>query len=688
MSLRRVSLVVALVLAVFSQGFAGIEKPRPTTPLSAAASAVATETYIPIVPPVEISQFLSETQTVTNFLANLPIDNVLAHEVLEKILDAIVVQLGDIVSTLLKAFGFDLNVDLGQFSFKFILNLLHFYSYNEDAAVKLLESWSAGSMTPEQEEALRRLYLSQMAVQIGFQSAMQMADDASEGLYDLIDLILGATRMVDQIGSNLGAGELIARIKNMINQRIVFGFQNAVELATSPISEPTRSRIRAVASAIATTYVKWKDLQIPTGFGGIAAELVTKVGVGVMGKATSLMAPKIGIVSITQPAASLGVSKAAAGEVTGTWDQARLKLLDDNDENTETGFTESVVKNTLRKTKLSRLERQIANVAGAVSQITQLINIMDPSGITKVVSICAAVLAGGLQVHSVFNSVWYMYKVPGQLKVAINTAFHPDQTPPGGKEFLGPEPVYSLADGQVREHHASKIREAYTRLVGGIEEVADVAHNPEPELLMQSLERLDTASFDLVHRMSRLGVFQRKIATENGAVLDPVYLEILKHQMAMASVLGTALPLVMGQRDAKTIRALRDQLSELESSTRQAVTGCQSILEFGMMEATPSLELEFPGSVRSADMMTVKCTLVNNGSATATNVELRLALPDGFRCTSNVGINVGTLTPGKEKTVTWQLVRQANNVKKRSALAVFASSTEGNWASRIAHISR
>ena len=686
MSLRRVSLLLTLCLAVCSSAFAEVA-PSHAAALSVAASRAATESYIPIVPPADIAGFLSETQTVTNFLSNLPIDGILAHDVLEKILDAIVVHLGDVVSQMLKAFGFDLHIDLGQFSFKWLLNLLHFYSYNEDAAVKLLEKWTAGTMTHEQEEALKRLYLSQMATQVAFQSAMQMSEDAAEGMYDLIDLVLGATRMVDQIGANLGAGELIARIKNMIAQRIVFGFQNAVELATSPISEPTRSRIRAVATAIATTYVKWKDLQIPEGFGGIAAELVTKVGVGVMGKSVTLMAPKVGIVSITQPSTSLGIAKAAAGEVTGTWDQARLKLLDDNDDTQESGFTESVVKNTLRKSKLSKLERQVANVAGAVSQITQLINIMDPSGITRVISICTAVLAGGLQVHSVFNSVWYMYHVPAQLKAAINTAFHPDQTPPSVAPTTG-EPVFFLADRPVRDAFATRLHEAHTRLVGAIEEVAEIAHSAEPELLVQSLERLDVASTDLAHGMARLGVFQRKISTENGAVKDPVYLEILTHQMKVAAVFGAALPLVMGQRDGKAVRALRDQLTELESSTRQAVTGCQTILEVGMMEASPSLVLEFPGSIRAGDMMTVKATLVNNGSVSATNVEVRLGLCDGFHSTSNDTLSVGTLAPGKSQTFTWQVVRQAQNVKKRSALAVFASSSEGIWASRLAHISK
>ena len=158
--------------------------------------------------------------------------------------------------------------------------------------------------------------------------------------------------------------------------------------------------------------------------------------------------------------------------------------------------------------------------------------------------------------------------------------------------------------------------------------------------------------------------------------------------MQVAGVLAAALPLAMGQRSSKAIRELRQTLSDLESSTRVAVTGCQNILEFGMMEASPSLELEFPGSIRSSDMMQVKAVLVNNGAAPATNVELRLGLCDGFRTTSNAAVSVGTLAPGQSKTFTWQLVRQLQSVKKRSAIAVFATSTEGLWSSRLSHISK
>src|SRR5258708_39744180 len=100
--------------------------------------------------------------------------------------------------------------------------------------------------------------------------------------------------------------------------------------------------------------------------------------------------------------------------------------------------------------------------------------------------------------------------------------------------------------------------------------------------------------------------------------------------MQVATVEAAALPLAMGRRDGRAVREFRSQLSDLESTTRQAVTGMQSIIEVGMMEASPSLELEFPGSVRMKDMMTIKATLVNNGSAAATNVEVRLAVCDGF----------------------------------------------------------
>ena len=191
-------------------------------------------------------------------------------------------------------------------------------------------------------------------------------------------------------------------------------------------------------------------------------------------------------------------------------------------------------------------------------------------------SIASAVLAGGLQVHSIFNSVWYLYTVPGQLKVAINTAFHPDQTP--GRD-ANIDPIFALASRELRKAHADRIHEAHVKFVGAVEELAEASGGNDPELIVSALEQLDSASHDLATRMSRLGIFQRKISTDNGAVVDPIYGAILKHNLQVAAVLASAVPLSLGHRDGAAVRAMRSQLAELESSTRQAVNDMQVIID-------------------------------------------------------------------------------------------------------------
>ncbi|MBI4862652.1 MAG: hypothetical protein HY815_20690 [Candidatus Riflebacteria bacterium] len=677
---RSAILVLALLLLTVSvqaapPGSATVPSPREDH-----------EAYIPIVPPDTIPGFLAETQTITAFLTNLPVDSQLAHDVLEKVLDALAVNLGDVITQILKAFGINWQVDLGQFSFRWILNLLHFYSYNQDQATKILETWAQG-MTPAQEESLKRFYLAQIATQVGFQASLMMANDAAEGLYDLIDLILAATRMVDKIGSGLehipGAGQLIARIKVMIIQRIVFGFQAAVDLATSPMSEPNRSRVRAVANALATTYIKWKDIQLQDGFGGISVETVTKVGFAVMGKTLVLMGPKVGIVHITTPAVNLAAMKAAEGQLSGTFDQARLAVLDDGVDATELGYTERVVKTSLAKSKLSRYERQIANVAGAISQIAQLYGFLDPSSFVKGVAIVAGILAGGLQIHSIFNSVHYLYKIPNELKGAIDTAFHPDQA--GSNQET--DRLYKLLAPEAKAAVASQLREAHTRFVGSVEEAAQASIQPDVELLVGTLERLDKTSQELTEKMSRLGSFQRRVITDAGSVDDPVYSTVLDHHLKLAAVQAAAVGVVIG-KDRRAARGLRTCLEALEQSTRQAVEGLQGILDLGMVEAgTPSFELSCPGALRGRDMMTVKATLRNCGTAPAQGIVIKLLLPPGYKCNSSAEINLGTLLVGKERSLSWTVVGQAASLK-RACFTIVAQCADDIWASRFIQITK
>ncbi len=625
--------------------------------------------YTPILPPASAAEFLTQAAEATKYLGDLPIDQVMARDLLEKLLGAFLVEFNDEIATLLKAFGINLPPNWATIPLKYLLDLIKFKSYNQDLANQLLTQWQ-GSMTPEQEETLKRLWLSQTVVKTGFDSSLSMADDATEGIYDLIDLIYGACNVLKKIGDKFEnlpiVGAVIKKIRLMISQRVIFALNNAVDLVTAKMKEPAKSRVRGIFTALTTTYIKWAGIQIGDGFGGINPETLTKIGAKILGKFLLLMPPKIGYVSLTKTPAQYGAEHALAGAQTGDFSQAAAQVLDDGVDGSENAVLESMVKTVIRKQKLSRQERQIANVAGAISQIAQLVHFVDPTSFARIIAIGAGILAGGLQLHTVFNSGITLYRLPGQVDQGVRLAFDPQAGPPSpptsGSAFEDQE-VVAAPTGYI-EMIAGRIRASDEQFTAAADKLKAAVDTTDATRVERGLAAVEDASHGVRHNIKLLASF---LVPSDGGPEEMRSLfgqGLMDHDLKSAAVYGDALAYVF-RPSASQRPALKQKIDALRQQTSGFLASVAEVAASGRMLKGAYLGLLAPSAVFAGDSFEVSATLVSAGTQAASKVRVQLALPKGYVLASGpAAFELESLEPGKETAFKWTVKKPAGPFRR------------------------
>ncbi len=640
--------------------------------LFAAATAAQTredEVYAPIVPPASTAEFLTKATEATTYLADLPIDQAMARDLINKLLSAFIMQFNDEIANLLKAFGITLPDNWATIPLNYLLELIKFRSYNQDLANSLLAQWTA-NLDPQQEEALKRLWLSQTVVKTGFDSSLAMADDAGEGLYDLVDLVYGSTHVMKKIGSrfeNLPViGHIIKKIRLMIIERIIFALNNAVDLITAKMKEPARSRVRAIYTAVTTTYIKWAGIQVGDGFGGISPELLTKIGAKLLGKFLLLMPPKIGYVSITKNVAGLGAELARDNRVAGSFEAAAVAVLDDQSDAADGAVLESMVKTVMAKQKLSRQERQVANVAGAISQVAGLVHFIDPSSFARIVAIGAGILAGGLQLHTVFNSATTLYRLPGQVERGVKLAFDPQSAAPGGgttqvavdgRDYIQANPEYAAFLG-------GRVQASAVQFNGAMDALAAALRETDMARVETALDGVELASFQVRRDVKMLSTF--KVASDGGPdVMRSLLGEgLMDHDLKSASLYADVLAYVFRPTNASRSAAV-EKLGALREQTSSFMASVQEVATSGRIVKGAYVVALAPASRLATDLIEVNATVVSAGSEAVKAIRARLLLPAGYQLISGpTAADSETMEPGQELKVCWKVKKPAGEFKR------------------------
>ena len=501
-------------------------------------------------------------------------------------------------------------------------------------------------------------------------------------------MALGAVKVADHVMSSLEhvpiVGHFAKKIKVKIIQRIIYGLNNAVQFVTQKLKEPWRSRVAAVCNAITTAYIKWKDVQIEEGFGGINAKLFAKIGVKVLGKTALLMTPKLGFVAKTQPIADKGAQQALNNDYYGTYDEAKIKVIDDLDPDTESAILERVINTTARKRKLSLQERQIANFAGCVSQIAQYMHMLDPSGITKLVAIVAGAFAGGLQLHSVFNSIHYFYKIPGETRRAVILAFNPKANV-DDKRFT----IDSLPYKRMPSRAKANVMRTFTRAVDNygdaLSKLRKATEADNVKSLNKSLPSFEDASHGLRKGMKMMQLMDFGMKTSDEDVVSNA---LMNENFASADLFSKVLDFSFKPTDRRKKKALLGQIGKLESETAQTRAFLGRALARSRVRQLARIDHMAPAAIHVADELEIRVPVLNAGADTATNVKCSLIVPTNWKITSKPTVSIASID-GQSETEVVFTVRRLEKLKKTHQVFSFtAESDNGGSTHGVIYIAK
>lgn len=639
--------------------------------------------------PGSAEELLLATGEIVSYLQSLPIDKTILNDILEKILGNFLITADDEIEKLLKAFGINISIDFTNLGLDHILGLIKLKSYKQLVHASLLESWSAG-MNEEEFKSLQRLYLAEAMTQTGFKSAMAMADDASEGLYDLIDLIIGARKASETILGGLAhvpvLGHMAKWIKIKITQRLIWALNNGVQFVCSRLKEPWRSRVASVANAITTAYIKWKDIEIEEGLGGINAALFAKIGCKVVGKFLLIMPPKIGYVALTEGHTDEAGTMALNNDFYGTYDEAMLKVLDDGSLDTEEAVLERVVNTTSRKMALSKNERLIANVAGAIGQIAKYMHMVDPTSITRIVSLVSTVFAGGLQLHSIFNSVHYFYKIPFEVERGVALSFNPGADARGkvvgdreDPTALAPfVPMQRALSGRAAQSLAASSQAALKTL----DDMAKLASKGKINELKTRLETYEDASWGLRKTIKAVQMADFGPARDENEVDFPTE-SLIKHDMQAAAICSRIVECAFDKND----KAKRKSLVQTIEGAGTQVQAVQERVEYALrrnrVRNEPRLDVISHGAVERKDGdFIVTATIMSVGGQNCPKLDAQLIVPTCFEVVKVQGAKHAGLNPGEECEVVWT-VRPKGTAKREVNFQIQVESGNGCQASQI-----
>jgi hypothetical protein len=629
-----------------------------------------------IISPITDSDYLAAINESITYLTDLPIDMILARDVIEKVLGAFIITSNDEIVELLNSFGLNIDIDFSSLPFDYILKLIKLKSYNMDTQASLTQQWAAG-MTPEESQSLRRLYLAQQSVLTGFKSSLVMADDASEGFYDVVDLALGAVKTTDKVMSSLEhvpiVGKLAKKLKVKIIQRIIYALNNAVQFITQNLKEPWRSRVASVCNAITTVYIKWQDVQIEAGFGGINAKLFAKIGAKVIGKTALLMTPKFGFVDRTQTNADLSAQLALNNDFYGTFDEARIAVIDDRQADTDGAVLERMIQTTSKKQKLSLQERRIANVAGSVSQIAQYVNLLDPSGVVRIVAIVAGAFAGGLQIHSIFNSVQYFCKISGETKRAVILSFNPNANPED-KGFTIDDVTFGDMDAKSKSSKMDFFSKAASNYENSLNNLKLATEKGDVTALVSGITDFEDASFGFRKGMKMVSLMDFNGLTKS-VDGDFVSQTLMKENFASADLLSKSLDFGFKPADRTKKIALLKQIDNLQREVNETKTVFSKAQSKGKVRMMARLDHMAPAAIDAEDNVEVIVSLLNVGNENLTNVKSSLIVPENWKITSQKIVTVPAISGQTEHEISFT-VKRVRKLNKVHQLFTFSATSD------------
>jgi hypothetical protein len=324
-----------------------------------------------------------------------------------------------------------------------------FVDYNEASAQALVKGWAEefgveviglpntpapvrqGEDLEQVKATVKRLVIAEKFVEFNYNASLNLAQDFGVTVYYLFKFVFGARSTLSTITGHFSnvpvVGTLAKKLHKMIIGKLVRAADNLVWFLSGKLRAPYNTFIPIGFSLIANIVARSLDIPLdPSQSNGSTKDFI----IGLMAKYALASMPKVGFVARSQKAVDVASSYATGLTANGSFEDAVKKVWDDGDPNTDTSLREVIALEIPRRMEQSFKEKQIAWITAKLAEAANLITIIDPTSISRVVSIVLHVGTAGIFAHASWITVSYYFHLPrNEMLTGANQMFDPAFTP-------------------------------------------------------------------------------------------------------------------------------------------------------------------------------------------------------------------------------------------------------------------
>ncbi|MBT3784639.1 hypothetical protein HOF92_06655, partial [bacterium] len=410
--------------------------------------------------------------------------------------------------------------------------------YKVDSIETVLQMWE-NRKSASDFESIRRLTLGQNVIVGAYNQGLTMADDAGIITMDMVTFFMSArwatAILLNPLIKKGGIkGKLAEAIKIKIQAKLIWVLNKVASLVSRKLRSPYNTQIPMVVGLITQVYRMINKIPLETDYDGWLKPFAYRT----IAKYALMSVPKIGIVARGQKNVEYLAGKAETGEtshdVEDAADDVRIKLQEI--------FTQISATHSSTQQK-----REWADVTKKITEISALAFALDPTHISKIITLASTVIGTGLLAHSLYASTKTLYKIPNSLTPALNSAFTPfGEARETDLGFLEPVTLDLTIGG--RANLQADLMEAQQTMLATIENLqhADLhaslkAYIQEEELYSQEIK---------IQEMMILG---------SGHEADDQFIELTQNDMLRSQL---SMELLLENREKAVALARRIKLNE------------------------------------------------------------------------------------------------------------------------------
>lgn len=611
---------MALILLAFLWPSPGLAGPSATFPRS------------PVSIPATAAEYADQARACLTELAELPLARPLTRDAIVQVLGGITLDVAGELDLVLRALGVPLETGPLSVPVSKILERMGARGLETAPAAALVESLAAGA-TLDDRHLLERLTLVTMGCHWGLNASVDAADHFLLSVMQLVRFVLKAVRTVEKLTRVMkavpGVRQALRTVSRALVNRLVKTLRSVTYLATRPIRQPARSRLRAAVAVLTAVYLRWDAIAHGSDPGASATDLAWTVAAWTA-KGYLLGSRKVGASVRLQRTLDRAVALARGRDFGGSTAGAIAAAVTTLSGQRPDAILETLARDMTRRMKLAGIERHAGSIAGATSDIALLGTAVDPTGVTKVVAAVGRVLQGGLIMHSLWLSGSMLHRIPREISRMVDPVFHPERLGPVTAAGPGPPPRTS-ATGKTPEESVALVVPVDRSLDLLAEALTSGTHPARFEAPIKALEQADR---ELLRRVARIPSLEGQALVESvwkpGASEEALLAHDLESCALLAGCLDSMIDPVAGAKPRQALEALaRVRSSVATLGQLNLFMEPSSIRSRSPVPAAPldpdegaSLVVTGPGAIGSdGDEVTVE----NVGTATAREVVVEVA---------------------------------------------------------------